>query len=83
MTNNEVINEGEDLPEEGIEGTYDDIDPSEIAIAAMQGMLARGIEPAVAAQEAWMTCVPNFYAGRDNYIIMVEKMNAAFAPKPE
>jgi hypothetical protein len=55
------------------------VHPNEVALAAMQGMLAAGADPQTAAGQAWLVAVPAYYSSRDQYSDMMDKLHAAAA----
>lgn len=70
-----------DYVEEANVGADDDIPaPDEIALAAMQGLLANPAyaeNPAAAVHHAWVTCVQAYYEARGQYGYILQQMQAA------
>lgn len=67
-------------PGELAEDFEEDITPEEIALAAMQGLLASGrFENAQAAVDLAWLCVPAFYTARDKAEKLVAQLNAGVA----
>lgn len=51
------------------EQEFDDISPDDIALAAMQGLLAKpDMLPEAAAVTAWSVVVPAYYKGREMFL---------------
>lgn len=65
-----------------LEARDDMVTPGEIALSALQGLLAAGVDPSAAGVAAWHT-VPHFYHGMQAYVDFAQKVQNNPAYNPE
>lgn len=73
-----------ELITENIGETSEDIDPNDVAIAAMQGLLSRPAQAdtvAACIATAWNVCVPQFYRERHKYFTVTQPKMVEMAEK--
>lgn len=65
-----ICSVGDKRPREPIMTPFvEEINLDDIALAAMQGRLAAGAKPQIAAVEAWAECVDAYMDARDTYLL--------------